>query len=140
MTFNSFVFWLVFPIIFGIYWLIPTRWNQFRKFFLIIVSYLLYMNYKPTFALVLLAVTLTTYCGGYLIGNQYPVPCWSSTVRNRKYLMWLFALFSLLPLLIFKYYNFVNEGVWSMLSSMGLRYELRGLNWAIPIGISLKIN
>ena len=43
---------------------------------------------------------------------------------------------ALLPLLFFKYYNFVNESVWGLLSSVGLRYELRGLNWAVPIGIS----
>lgn len=64
MTFNSFSFWLVFPLIFGVYWLIPAKWNQWRKVFLIMVSYLLYMNWKPTFALVLLAITLVTYRGG----------------------------------------------------------------------------
>lgn len=70
MTFNSFSFWLVFPLIFGVYWLIPAKWNQWRKVFIIVVSYLLYMNWKPTFALVLLLVTLVTYGGGYLIDNQ----------------------------------------------------------------------
>lgn len=63
MTFNSFSFWLVFPLIFGVYWLIPAKWNQWRKAFLIVVSYSLYMNWKPTFALVLLAITLVTYGG-----------------------------------------------------------------------------
>ena len=57
-------------------------------------------------------------------------------VKRRKRLIWLFAVLSLLPLLVFKYYNFVNESVWSLLSSLGLRYELHGLNWAIPVGIS----
>lgn len=45
-------------------------------------------------------------------------------------------MLSLLPLLIFKYYNFVNESIWTLLSSLGLLYELHGLNWAIPVGIS----
>ena len=57
-------------------------------------------------------------------------------VKRRKRLIWLFAVLSLLPLLVFKYYNFVNESVWSLLSSLGFRYELHGLNWAIPVGIS----
>ncbi len=64
MTFNSFSFWLIFPLIFCVYWLIPAKWNQWRKVFLIVVSYLLYMNWKPTFAFVLLAITLVTYGGG----------------------------------------------------------------------------
>ena len=64
MAFNSFSFWLIFPFLFGIYWLIPAKWNQWRKVFLVLASYLLYMNWKPAFALVLLGVTLVTYWGG----------------------------------------------------------------------------
>ena len=44
--------------------------------------------------------------------------------------------FSLLPLLFFKYFNFINEQIFELLSLIGLRYELQGLNWVIPIGIS----
>lgn len=135
MTFNSFSFWLVFPLIFGLYWLIPAKWNQWRKVFLIVVSYLLYMNWKPSFAIVLLAITLVTYWGGYLINNQ-SINNGDLGIKRRKRLIWLFAVLSLLPLLVFKYYNFVNESIWSLLSSLGLRYELHGLNWAIPVGIS----
>lgn len=64
MTFNSFAFWIVFPIIFGIHWLIPAKYNNWRNWFLIVASYLLYMNWKPAFALVLLGVTMVTYWGG----------------------------------------------------------------------------
>lgn len=64
MVFNSLNFWLVFPLVFCLYWAIPAKYNQIRKVFLIIVSYLLYMNWKPAFALVLLGVTLVTYWGG----------------------------------------------------------------------------
>ena len=64
MPFNSFNFWLLFPLIFGIYWLIPVRFNQWRKVFLVVVSYLLYMNWKPAFALALLGVTAITFGGG----------------------------------------------------------------------------
>lgn len=64
MLFNSLKFLLFFPLIFFVYWLIPVKYHQWRKMFLIIVSYLLYMNWKPSFALVLLGVTLVTYWGG----------------------------------------------------------------------------
>lgn len=93
------------------------------------------MNWKPAFALVLLGITLVTYWGGQVLQVRDE----GATVqdcRKRKRLIWLFALLSLLPLLVFKYYNFVNESIWQILSSAGLRYELRGLNWAIPVGIS----
>lgn len=61
MTFNSFIFWLVFPFIFGLYWLIPAKYNQGRKVFLIIASYLLYMNWKPAYALILIGITTITF-------------------------------------------------------------------------------
>ena len=64
MAFNSFQFWFIFPVIFLVYWLIPARYNVGRKVWLVLVSYLLYMNWKPAFALVLLGVTLITFCGG----------------------------------------------------------------------------
>lgn len=137
MLFNSFKFLLVFPLIFGVYWAIPAKYNQWRKWFLILASYLLYMNWKPAYALVLLGVTLITYGGGYLIDNQ--------TVKNKelkincgknKYLAWCFALLALLPLLVFKYYNFINNSITDGLAAIGLKFSLPGLNWAVPVGIS----
>ena len=50
MSFNSFNFWLVFPFIFGLYWLIPAKYNQARKVFLVLVSYQLPVNRIPAVA------------------------------------------------------------------------------------------
>ena len=137
MTFNSFIFWLVFPCIFAIYWLLPDRIGGGGKFcneirprnwFLILASYHLYANWKPAYALILLAITLISYFGARYI---------EAKEKFRKTgIIFTFAMLTLVPLLVFKYYNFINESVWSLLSSIGLRYELHGLNWAIPTGIS----
>lgn len=135
MTFNSFIFWLVFPFIFGLYWLIPAKYNQWRKLFLIVVSYFLYMNWKPAFALVLLCVTLVTFWGGQVLqfrDDREEI----KAGQKRKRLVWCFALLGLLPLLVFKYYNFINDSVTAGLASIGLQFSLPGLNWAIPVGIS----
>lgn len=142
MVFNSLNFWLGFPLVFGFYWVIPAKYNQIRKVFLIIVSYLLYMNWKPASALVLLGVTLVTYWGGLLLSLEFKVDSLKSIesekliVRNRKRLAWLFVLLALLPLLVFKYYNFLNESISAGLASVGLQFALPGLNWAVPVGIS----
>ena len=56
--------------------------------------------------------------------------------QKRKRLAWCFALLGLLPLLVFKYYNFINDSVTAGLASIGLQFSLPGLNWAIPVGIS----
>lgn len=87
------------------------------------------MNWKPAFAIVLLFVTLITYGGGYLLGTQ-------QDTKKRKSLVWLFAVLGLLPLLTFKYYNFLNDSITQGLEAIGLRFSLPGLNWAIPVGIS----
>lgn len=133
MLFNSLKFLLIFPLIFGIHWAIPARWNQVRKLFLILVSYLLYMNFKPAFALVLLGVTLVTYWGGQFLELKDG----SKELRvRRKRLVWCFALLALLPLLIFKYYNFLNESISEGLAALGIHFSMPGLNWAVPVGIS----
>ena len=128
MPFNSFNFWLIFPFIFGLYWLIPAKYNQGRKVFLVLVSYLLYMNWKPAFAIVLLGVTLITYWGGLRLDNQ--------KANGKKGLAWLFALLAVLPLLVFKYYNFLNDSLTQGLAAIGFKFAMPGLNWAIPVGIS----
>ena len=137
MSFTSFNFWLVFPFVFLFYWLIPAKWNNWRKVLLVVVSYLFYMNWKPAFALVLLAVTLITYAGGRALDFQ-TVNSEEIKVKSKrhKHLAWLFALLGLLPLLVFKYYNFINESLGAVLAFIGLKFALPGLNWAVPVGIS----
>lgn len=129
MLFNSFIFFLIFPLIFGIHWAIPARYNQLRKLFLILVSYLLYMNWNPAFALVLLLVSFITYMGGYLNDTNL-------VGKRRKRVVWIFALLGLLPLFVFKYYNFISNSFSAGLSVIGLNFSLPGLNWAVPVGIS----
>ena len=140
MVFNSLSFWIVFPLIFGLYWLIPVKLNQWRKVFLIAASYLLYMNWKPAFALVLLGVTLVTYWGGQFLelrveSEELRVGSKFKSSKRRR-LAWCFALLALLPLLVFKYYNFINNSLTDGLAAMGLQFAMPGLNWAVPVGIS----
>lgn len=134
MAFNSFSFWIIFPFIFVFYWVIPVKWNTWRKVFLLLVSYLLYLNWRPSFALVLIGVTLVTYWGGRVLECRNANE--ETNKRNKKRLAWLFSLLGLLPLLVFKYYNFLNDSIREGLGSIGLQFSLPGLNWAIPVGIS----
>lgn len=85
------------------------------------------MNWQPWFALVLLWVTTVTYYGALAV-EKY--------TARRKSLCYTFSILALLPLLTFKYYNFVNGVVFNVLGYFDLRYDFPGLNWAIPVGIS----
>lgn len=143
MLFNSFIFWIVFTLIFAIYWIIPSKFHYLIKLYLVAVSYVLYMNWQPSFALVLLFVTLSTYTGARIVGaldrrlsTANDAEQARRTGCKRKLAAISFTVLSLLPLLIFKYYNFINNAVSDLLSRFGLHYEIPGLNWAIPVGIS----
>lgn len=61
MIFNSFNFLIVFPLLFLLYYLIPAKQLKWRNGYLLAVSYLLYANWKPAYALILLGVTAVTF-------------------------------------------------------------------------------
>lgn len=129
MIFNSFNFIILFPFIFLLYYAIPAKYTKARNSYLLIVSYLLYLQWKPIYALILLGITLVTYYIALLITNN-------TQKKKRKTLISFGVILSLLPLTFFKYFNFINECISEGLSVIGLNFNLPGLNWAIPIGIS----
>ena len=59
-----------------------------------------------------------------------------SKAKQKKRLVWLFSLMGVLPLLVFKYYIFINSSFSDGLAAIGLQFTLPGLNWAVPVGIS----
>ena len=121
MLFNSFVFLLAFPTIFAAYYLCPIKW---RSWLLLLISYAVYM---PVYALILLWVTLTTYTGARYISRNSP---------KNKLKMTVAGILTLLPLLFFKYYNFINGIVYDILTTLHLRIEINTMHWDAPIGIS----
>ena len=127
MVYNSFLFIVFYPLIFLFYYLIPSRYHNGRNLFLLVVSYLLYLSWKPIYALILLGVTGITYITALLIERHR---------RRAKTVMTIGVVAGLIPLLFFKYFSFVNKTIWELLSVIGMRYELQGLNWAVPLGIS----
>ena len=134
MNYSSINFLIFFPLVFLGYYLIPAKYQKGRNLFLLLTSYALYISWKPAYVLVLLGVTLITYWGGQIL--QLRDKDEGLRARKKKMLVWLFSLIGLLPLLVFKYYNFLNESIASGLATIGWHFQLPGLNWVIPIGIS----
>ena len=130
MIYNSFNFIVLFPIIFLGYYLIPGRFHRVRNLYLLLVSYLIYFNWIPAYALILLGVTLVTYTGAYVLDKK------RISMERGKLLLVLSLIFAILPLLVFKYYNFLNTTIRDGLAAIGMGWHLQGLNWAIPLGIS----
>ena len=126
MVYNSINFIVLFPLIFLLYYVIPARYGKARNLFLLVVSYLLYMQWKPVYALILMGVTVVTYWAALRLNGT----------RRSRAVVTAGVLLALLPLVLFKYFNFINDSLSEALSLAGLHFQLPGLNWAVPIGIS----
>lgn len=126
MIYNSLNFIVIFPLLFLLYYAIPARFLRARNAFLLITSYLLYIQWKPSYTFVLLGVTLVTYGAAILLEKT----------KHPKRVLTAGVVLSLLPLVGFKYFNFVNDSIRDILSLCGFDCHLEGLNWAIPVGIS----
>ena len=126
MIFNSFNFIVLFPAIFLLYYVIPAQYRKVRNLYLLLVSYLLYIQWKPVYALILLGVTTVTYLAALAVERT----------KRRKMVLVVGVLLALAPLTFFKYFNFINDNLREILAWGGWETHLSGLNWAIPIGIS----
>lgn len=127
MLYNSFAFLLFFPVVTCLYYAVPQRWKQW---YLLTVSYLFYMNWNPTYALLLAFITGVTYIGAKQIASK--------RVNNQQggVSLAITLLLSLAGLFIFKYLNFINESVWTVLTYMGCRMEMPHWELLLPVGIS----
>ena len=126
MVYNSFNFLILYPFIFLLYYVIPAKYKKTRDLFLLLVSYSLYISWKPIYALILLGVTASSYITAIQIEKA----------KRPKLVMQIGIVITLLPLLFFKYFNFINDQIVGFLGLFGWHFQLPGLNWAIPIGIS----
>lgn len=134
MIFNSFQFIWLFPIIFIVYWLIgfvcKSRGNKkFCNIILLVISYGLYSQWNVAYTLILFSVTLVTYSFGRIIESKH-------AFGQKKYIIASGVVLTLIPLLVFKYYNFITDAGASAMAYIGIDRPLPGLNWVVPLGLS----
>lgn len=127
MLFNSLKFLLFFPIVGILYWLLPHR---LRNAMLLIASYFFYMNWEPVYALLIMFSTVTTWGASLLIDNERDNP------NRRKWWLAGCITVNIGILFVFKYFNFITESVFNLLSMTGLRLEVPHFALLLPVGIS----
>lgn len=79
MLFNSITFLLFFPTVCVLYFCIPSSKLRLRNLFLLAASYYFYMNWEPSYALLLLTSTMVTYLAARGIGHFKEKPKKSHT-------------------------------------------------------------
>lgn len=106
-------------------------WRNMGNFSLLLISYGLYISYKPLYVFILLWVTVVTYLSALFLSNI------SRRESNSAKLLYAASIvLTLLPLCLFKYLNFINSIISGVFFSLGLSISLQGLNWALPLGLS----
>ena len=126
MLFNSFHYLLFFPIVCGICFAIP---HKIRWIFLLVTSYFFYMNWEPVYAILILLSTVITFVCASTIDSML-------NVKFRKILLWLSILLNFGILFIFKYYNFLTDSVFDLLTHFGVRVAFPEFKLLLPVGIS----
>jgi alginate O-acetyltransferase complex protein AlgI len=126
MLFNSLLFLFFFPTVVLIYFLLP---HKYRWLFLLIASYYFYMNWQPVYALLISFSVLTTWLCGILLDS-------SNNVGRRKIYLTISLIINFGILFSFKYFNFINNSVFSTLEYFNVRWEVPNLDVLLPVGIS----
>lgn len=125
MLFNSFQFLVFFIVVTSLYFALPYRW---RWLLLLAASCYFYMAFVPVYILILGFTIVIDYFAGIYIENAQG--------KRRK----LFLIFSLIAnigvLGVFKYYNFLNENITSLLHGFGWTNPIPYLSILLPIGLS----
>ena len=127
MLFTSLSFLLFFPSVCIIYYLIPIR---IRWIYLLVVSYSFYLNWQPAYALLLFATTFITYM------CAKAMDCSGISQRQKKLYFLIGCVLPLLCLVFFKYYNFINQSIFTLLDAVGLHISMPEMKILLPVGIS----
>ncbi len=126
MLFNSFAFLIFFPAVVLLYFLLP---HKFRWFFLLMASYYFYMNWKPVYAILIFLSTFITWACGLLLEK-------TETRLMKRFFLTVSLLINFGILFTFKYFNFLNESIFTVLETINLRWTVPNLDLLLPVGIS----
>jgi D-alanyl-lipoteichoic acid acyltransferase DltB (MBOAT superfamily) len=128
MLFNSLHFLIFFPIVTALYFLLPHR---FRWVLLLAASVYFYMVFRPVYILILVFTIFVDFTAGILIDSR------GGPERKRWLLASIFANVGILG--FFKYYNFLNDSLRSVLGTASVHDPIPFLNIVLPIGLSFHV-
>lgn len=126
MVFNSYSFFLFFPIVVLVHFLLPKK---VQYIWLLVASYYFYMNWDARYVLLLLFSTAVTYLSGIALERV-------QTDRARKAAVAVSFVLNIGVLFFFKYFDFAVDSLNLVLMQIGLSVPKPQLNVLLPVGIS----
>lgn len=125
MLFNSIHFVIFFAVVTPVYFLLADkhRWKL-----LLLASCYFYMTFVPVYLLILGFTIVVDYFAGILIEN--------AKGKTRKLYLVLSLLANLGVLVVFKYYNFLNDNLTALLGTFDYTNHIPYLTILLPIGLS----
>lgn len=133
MLFNSLDFIIFFPIVIGIYYLIPQK---IRTYWLLAASYYFYMCWNAKYVLLLLFSTVVTYVSGLLIERCAGEEREEKRRRRKKLCLAASFVLNLSVLFLFKYLDFGIESLNAVLGRLHLALHAPEFDLLLPVGIS----
>ena len=130
MQFNSVNFMLYFPIVIGLYFVIPSKW---RKMWLLLASYYFYMSWNAKYVLLIGTSTIATYISGLLLSKCMEE---KAAVWKKKTIIVSCMILNLGILAVFKYGNFTIDSVNAILKMFHMNVIDRKIDLLLPVGIS----
>lgn len=125
MLFNSLQFLLFFIVVTAAYFVLP---HKYRWFLLLSASCLFYMAFVPVYILILGFTIVIDYFAGILLEN--------SEGKRRKWYLIASLIANVGVLAVFKYYNFINDNITSLLGGFQMTNPIPYLSILLPIGLS----
>jgi alginate O-acetyltransferase complex protein AlgI len=121
------VFYLLFLLLAaGVYYLLPARR---RADWLLGCGYFFYLTWQPAFLAVLVAVSCWSYLFGKVIDR-------AAAPDEKKRRLAAGVVGALLPLVFFKYFNFLNSNAAAVAETLGFAYSIPDQPYLAPLGIS----
>lgn len=133
MLFNSLHFLIFFPVVVGIYYLIPKK---IRTYWLLAASYYFYMCWNAKYVILLLFSTVVTFVSGLLLERCAAGEGEKDRQRRKKLCVAGSFILNLSVLFVFKYLDFGIESLNAVLSRLHIALNAPSFDLLLPVGIS----
>lgn len=121
------VFYLLFLALVAIVYYLLSR--RPRMVLLLCASYFFYLTWQPAFLMVLCCITLIGFQSAKMIASV-------ADKKAKKQLLFWSVMILLLPLVFFKYFNFLNETLSKVFGIFAIEIPILTQPYLVPLGIS----